>query len=142
MTDGQMLLLADVVLIAHFCIAIFITYSLPLIWLGRVFGWAFVRNPWFRYTHAGLMGFVLLESLIGVLCPLTTWEATLRRAAGAGGPGDGQSFVAYWMGRLLFHDIDETIFTVAYALFFLAVLATFFLVPVRRARREKPEKTS
>lgn len=141
MTDAQLLLLADIVLVAHFIIAVFITYSLPLIWIGALAGWRFVRNPWFRFSHAGLMGVVLLESLVGMLCPLTTWEATLRRSAGAGTAGDGQSFVAHWMGRLLFHDFDEWVFTLAYGLFFAAVTATFFLVPVER-RSEKREKTS
>lgn len=140
MTDGQMLLLADVVLVAHFAIALFITYSLPAIWLGRWLRWRWVHNPWFRYTHLGLMGVVMLESLIGMLCPLTTWEAALRRAAEEGTSGDGQSFVAHWVGTLLFHDFPEWVFTVAYAAFFAAVILTIFLVPVKR--RGSQEKTS
>ncbi|QJB55707.1 DUF2784 domain-containing protein [Pseudodesulfovibrio sp. zrk46] len=132
MTDGQMILLADVILVLHFCIAIFLTYGLPVIWLGAWRGWKFVRAPWFRYTHAGLMGFVVLEALAGKLCPLTIWEATLRRAVGQDGPGDGQGFIAHWVGRLLFHDFEPWVFTVAYVVFFLAVLGTFFFVPVRK----------
>ena len=133
MTDGQLLILADVVLVLHFLIALFLTLGLPAIWLGRMLGCRFVHNPWFRYAHGGLMGVVVFESLIGMLCPLTAWEATLRRAAGTPGGGEGQSFVAHWMGALLFHDFDEQVFTVVYVLFFLAILATFFLVPVSRS---------
>lgn len=141
MPNGQTILLADTILVIHFLIAAFITFGLPIIWAGHWLGWRFVHSPWFRFTHAGLMGFVLAESLAGKLCPLTIWEASLRRAAGAGGAGDGQSFVAYWMGKLLFHDFSEQTYTITYGLFFLAVIATFFLVPIRR-KRGKREKTS
>jgi len=142
MTTGQMLLLADVILVTHFCIALFITYSLPLIWVGRILGWRFVHNPWFRFTHLGLMAVVLMESLVGVLCPLTDWEFDLRQAAGASTTDEGQSFVAHWVTKLLFHDFDETTYTIAYALFFMAVVMTIFLVPIRRTQQSKPEKTS
>lgn len=132
MTDAQLLLLADVVLVAHFLIAGYLAFGLPLIWLGRLFGWRLIHNPWFRYSHAGLMGFVLFESLIGMFCPLTIWEGELRRAAGGVGAGEGESFVAHWLGKILFYDMDETVFTVVYALFFAAVALTLWLVPVRR----------
>lgn len=144
MNENLLLLMADVILVAHFALALFITYSLPVIWIGRLFRWRFVHNPWFRYTHLCLMGVVLLESLVGKLCPLTVWETALRRAAGTGGEG-GQSFVAHWVGRLLFHDFEEWFFTVAYAAFFAAVMITFFLVPVRRQgknRKETPDHST
>lgn len=131
MTDGQIILLADVILIVHFAIAVFITWALPVIWVGGFLRWRFVTSPWFRLTHVGLMGFVVVESLLGKLCPLTIWEAALRRGTGTGGAGDGQSFVAYWVGKLLFHDLSEETYTIIYILFFLAVVATFFLVPIR-----------
>lgn len=141
MTDGQILLLADVVLILHFFIALFLSLGLPIIWLGRFLDWRFVRTPWFRYSHAGLMGFVVLESLAGKLCPLTTWEATLRQATGVDGGEYQHSFISHWVSQLLFHDFDEAVFTTIYVLFFLAIAATFFLVPVEQ-NRNKQEKTS
>lgn len=138
MTDTQLLLLADVVLVIHFLIAAFNVFSLPLIWVGRLAGWAFVHNPWFRFTHLGLMGFVLGETLIGKLCPLTIWEGELRQAAGEGWAGSGQTFVGYWVGKILFHDFSQTQYTVAYALFFGLITLTFVLVPVRRKRKKLP----
>ena len=131
MTDGSPALWADAVLIVHFCIAAFLTLGLPLIWIGAAAGWRFVRNPWFRWSHAGLMGFVLAETVAGKLCPLTVWEAALRRAAGQEG-GEPVSFVGYWMGRLLFPDFDPAWFGLAYGLFFGLIVLTLFLVPVRR----------
>ncbi|HKI82454.1 MAG TPA: DUF2784 domain-containing protein [Pseudodesulfovibrio sp.] len=134
MTDGAPALWADVLLTVHFGIAAFLTLGLPLIWVGAVVGWRFVRNPWFRWSHAGLMFFVLAETLAGKLCPLTVWEATLRHAAGEDG-GDAVSFVAYWLGRLLFPDVAPAWFRVAYCLFFVLIVLTLFLIPVRGAAK-------
>lgn len=138
MTDGQTLLLADAVLAGHFLIAAFNALSLPVIWLGGWRGWEFVRNPWFRFTHVGLMGSVLAEAAAGKLCPLTVWEAALRRAAGQGTADQGQTFVGYWVGRLLFHDFSQAQYATAYGLFFGLILLTFLLVPVRRSRKNLP----
>jgi hypothetical protein len=135
MTGGPPGLLADAVLVVHFGIAAFLTLGLPLIWIGAAAGRRFVRNPWFRWSHAGLMGFVLAETVAGELCPLTVWEAALRRAAGEDG-GKPESFVAHWLGRVLFPDLDPAWFEAAYGLFFALIVLTLFLVPVRRA--EKP----
>ncbi len=134
MTDGQLLLLADSVLAVHFMIAVYLTLGLPVIWLGRFAGWQFVHNPWFRHSHAGFMGFVLLESLAGIFCPLTVWEGILRRMAGQAGAGSGESFIAYLVEKLLFHEFDETCFTIAYGLFFVLVVLTLLLVPVQRKK--------
>ena len=135
MTQDQLLLLADVVLAVHFVIAGYISLSLPVIWIGKFAGWKFVRNPWFRFSHAGLMGFVLFESFAGIFCPLTAWEASLRQAAGQGGAGQGESFIGYWLGRILFCDFDEVYFTVTYGLFFVVITLTLWLVPIRRKSR-------
>lgn len=131
MTDGTLLFWADAVLVLHFCIAAFNGLSLPVIWIGAAAGFRFVRNPWFRWSHVALMGFVLAETVAGRICPLTEWEAALRRAAGQGS-GPGRSFVGYWLDRLLFLDLDPAWFTVGYALFFGLILLTLFLVPVRK----------
>ncbi len=41
-------MIADIVLVLHFCIAAFITLGLLAIWLGAALGWRWVRNPWLR----------------------------------------------------------------------------------------------
>jgi hypothetical protein len=46
------------------------------------------------------------------------------------------SFVAYWVGRVLFPDFDPAWFGIAYGLFFALIILTLFLIPVRRP--EKP----
>ena len=117
MSETGYLLLADAVLVLHFVIAAYIVLGLPVIWTGWRLRAGFVRNPWFRYSHAGLMGVVVAESLAGIFCPLTAWETRLRQSADAGFAGDGQSFVARWMGKVLFYDLGETAFTVIYGFF-------------------------
>jgi Protein of Unknown function (DUF2784) len=73
---------------------------------------------------------VCLESIAGVMCPLTTLEDWLRRAAGqADYPGD---FIAYSTHRVIFYDFPLWIFTLAYLLFGAAVVAAFLLVPPDR----------
>ena len=54
--------------------------------------------------------------------------------AGQAGAGSGESFIAYWVEKLLFHDFDETCFTIAYGLFFVLVVLTLLLVPVQRKK--------
>jgi hypothetical protein len=46
-------------------------------WLGLAFGW---RCPaaWFRNLHLAAIAFVVAESILGVVCPLTAWEDALR----------------------------------------------------------------
>ena len=139
MTDPQLLLLADAVLAVHVLIAAFNAFSLPVIWAGGLADWSFVRNPWFRFSHVGLMGFVLAETVAGQICPLTAWEGVLRQTGGQGWAGQGQSFIGYWAGKLLFHDFSQTQFGVAYGLFFGLILLTLFLVPVRRRGKILPD---
>lgn len=141
MTDSGLILLADAVLAVHVLIAAFNAFALPVIWLGAWRGRRFVRNPWFRLSHVGLMGFVLAETAAGRLCPLTEWEGLLRRAGGEGWAGEGRTFIGYWAGRILFHDFSPAQFTAAYSVFFALVVATLFLVPIRFGRKKLPEST-
>jgi hypothetical protein len=120
--------LADAVLIAHFLFVLFVVGGLLAIWIGAAFGWSWVRNLRFRVAHLTAILLVAAESLVGMACPLTVWEDLLRKT-GSG----GSSFMQRWIGRLIFYDLPEWVFTLAYALFALAVLATFRLVRPRHS---------
>jgi hypothetical protein len=115
-------LLADLVLALHFAFVLFVVGGLGLTWIGAAAGWAWVRNFWFRAAHLAAIAFVAGESLLGIWCPLTVWEDALR------GMRDEKSFVARWIHRLMFYDLPEWVFTAAYVVFALVVLATWFLV--------------
>ncbi|MFM8552716.1 MAG: DUF2784 domain-containing protein, partial [Nitrospiraceae bacterium] len=82
----------------------------------------------FRVAHVCAIGLVVAESLIGMMCPLTVWEDALRQA---GRPE--ASFIQRWVGRLLYYELPESVFTAIYVLFALLVVVTFRLVrPERR----------
>ena len=119
-------MVADAIVVVHFAIVVFIVGGLLLTWIGAPLGWRWVRNPWFRYLHLGAIGFVALEAVVGVACPLTVWEDALR------GGARPDSFVARWVHRLLFYRAPEWVFTLAYAAWAAATLATLALVPPRR----------
>ena len=122
-----MTLLADTVLVIHFLFVLFVVGGLFAVWAGAALGWRWVRNFRFRAAHLAAILLVTAEALVGIACPLTVWEDFLRQA----GTGEG-SFMQHWVGRLLYYDLPEWMFTVAYALFALLVLATFRLVRPRR----------
>ena len=119
-------MIADLVVVVHFAIVLFIVGGLVAVWTGAALGWRWVRNPWFRYLHLAAIAYVAAEALLGVACPLTVWEDLLRGGARA------DSFVGRWVRRLLYYDAPEWVFTVAYAAWALATLATLRLVPPRR----------
>ena len=92
-----------------------------------------MRRRGLRYAHLAAILVVAAEALAGIACPLTRWEDALRAG------GDGRSFIGRWLARLLFYDLPEWMFAVAYIVFAAATLATLRLVPPRpapsRARR-------
>jgi Protein of Unknown function (DUF2784) len=119
--------LADLVVVIHVAYVAFVVVGMLLILVGLVRHWTWVRNFWFRMIHFVLIASVAAESLLGIVCPLTTWENQLRMAGGAADqPG---SFVARTLHALIFFDAPEWVFTVAYGLFALAVLATLIFAP-------------
>jgi hypothetical protein len=125
--------LADLIVFFHATYVGFIVFGLAAILLGVVFRWNWVRNIWFRAIHLIAIGIVVGESLVGMPCPLSIWEAQLRKAAGQTVySGD---FLGYWAHRLIFFRADPWVFTLIYMLFGMTVLATFLLAPPRRSRR-------
>ena len=119
--------LADVVLVLHAIVVLFNIGAVPVIWVGCFRGWAFVRNFYFRIVHLLLIGVVAAESVFGIVCPLTIWEGALRLSKGTG-PLHQNGFIAHWLHQLLFYDFPGWLFTVAYLLFFLLVVFTFYRV--------------
>ena len=121
------LILADAILISHAMIIAFNLFSLPLIWLGHFCKWRFVRDFRFRAIHLLLIGYVALQAVAGVICPLTDWENQLRVKAGENAHYAG-SFISHWLQRLIFYEADERIFTIAYVAFLALVMLTLFWV--------------
>ena len=137
MSSQSYLLCADLVLVAHFGYVAFVVLGLLLVWVGYFRRWGFVRNFWFRLAHLLAIAYVAAEALLGIVCPLTVWEDKLRLLAGGGGQYQG-SFVEHWLHRVMFFQAEAWVFTVAYLGFFLAVLASFWVVRPRRPSWPKP----
>lgn len=97
-----------------------------MIWIGAWLRLNFVRNIWFRIAHLFAILFVVGESLLGMVCPLTTWEDELRQLE------TSDSFIQRWLHDILFYNVPEGMLTIVYVLFALLVLATFILIPPYR----------
>ncbi|MGQ0655688.1 MAG: DUF2784 family protein [Betaproteobacteria bacterium] len=121
--------MADAILVVHFLIAGFIVGALVLVWVGAALGWAWVRNPVFRYAHLAAIAFVAAEALLGIACPLTVWEDMLR------GGVRTDSFVGRWVRGALYYQAPEWVFTLLYVAWTAATLVTLRLVPPRRRAR-------
>src|SRR5699024_9030622 len=101
--------------------------------IGWARRWRWVRNPWFRFIHLALIAFIVVQTWLGELCPLTVWEDWLRESAGQA--AYGQSFVQYWLGRLIFIDVPWWVFQVVYTAFGAVVVASWVHCPPRLPRR-------
>ena len=120
--------LADLILLVHCAYVLFVTGGLMLIWMGAACRWRWVRNYWFRLAHLAAISFVAIESLIGMACPLTVWEDTLRGSSGE------MSFLARLLRRALYFRFPEWVFLIGYVLFALAVAVTWYYVRPRRSQ--------
>jgi hypothetical protein len=123
---------ADVVLLLHVAFVIFVVAGLLLILLGRLLRWPWIRSRWFRITHLVAIAVVVLQSWAGIICPLTTFEMTLR--AKAGDATYSGSFIANWLETLLYIEAPAWVFALCYSLFAGLVLATWFWIPPHRRR--------
>jgi hypothetical protein len=124
-------LLADAVLATHFAIVVFVIGGLVLVVVGNGCGWSWVNRWWFRLAHLAAIVIVVAQAWLGVVCPLTTLESWLR--VKAGGAAYQTSFVEHWIARLLYYDAPAWVFTAAYTVFGLAVVAAWWRFPPGRS---------
>ena len=122
-------LAADAILLLHVLVVIFIVFGLVLIFVGNVFSWPWVRNPWFRLLHLIAICVVVLLSWLNLICPLTSIEMALRTQAGdityTG------SFISHWLESILYYQAPPWVFVVSYTIFGALVVMSWFLVRPR-----------
>jgi hypothetical protein len=118
---------ADLVLLIHFAIVLFVVGGLLLIVFGNLLHWPWVNRWWFRVMHLLAISVVILESWLGIECPLTTLENWLRLQAGQG-VYQG-SFIQHWVHGVMFYQAPGWVFALAYTLFGLAVVAAWWRWP-------------
>jgi hypothetical protein len=128
---------ADAVLVLHAAVVLFVVGGLVLVLVGngtrKSTGgprWPWVNRPWFRVLHGAAIATVVLQSWLGITCPLTELEWWLRARAGQALPAQG--FIEHWLHRVLFFQAPSWVFGLAYTAFGLAVAATWWRWPPRR----------
>jgi polyferredoxin len=123
--------IADLVLVLHWLFVLFVVGGEALILLAWWRGWQWARNLWFRVLHLLAIGFVVVGSWIGAVCPLTTLEDRLRRPH-ASESGYDMSFIGYWLQRWLYYSAPEWVFVAVYTAFALLVVVSYLGYPPRR----------
>ena len=126
-------ILADTVVIIHAAYVAFVVFGLAAILLGAAMRWRWTRSFAFRITHLAAIALVCLESIVGVMCPLTSLEDSIRARGGAAPYPD--DFVAHYVHRVIFYNFPSWIFTTAYISFAILVAITFIAIPPRRPSR-------
>jgi hypothetical protein len=126
-------LLADVVLSLHVALVVFVVGGLALIIVGNVLAWRWVNALWFRVLHLAAIAAVVVESWLAIVCPLTSLEMWLRTQART--PTYTGSFIEHWLQRILYYNAPAWVFTTAYSLFAMLVVATWWYFPPGSDRR-------
>jgi hypothetical protein len=120
-------LVSDAVLIAHAAFVVFVVVMVPLILIGGARAWRWVRILWLRVVHLIGFGVVVVQSWLGIVCPLTTLEMWLRRQGGQASYAG--SFIEHWLQRLLYWNAPAWVFVTIYTVFAILVIAIWLLVP-------------
>ncbi|MDB2448971.1 DUF2784 domain-containing protein [bacterium] len=121
--------LANAVLLLHVSFVVFVVVGLALIYLGYVRRWSWVHNRWFRGAHLAAIAIVVVQSWLGIICPLTTLEMALRAKAGVATYSG--SFIQHWLQTLLYYSAPDWVFVVVYSLFGSLVVFSWWLVRPR-----------
>ena len=110
----------------------YVVLGLVFIFAGKALQWSWVRNWWFRVSHLAAIGIVVLQSWLGIICPLTTLEMELRRQAGdASYTG---AFIAHWLEAILYYQAPAWVFAMCYTVFgAVVVLSWFWVRPASRS---------
>jgi hypothetical protein len=119
-------LAADAILVTHVLFALFVVIGLALIFAGKIASWQWVRNSLFRIAHLLGISIVVIQSWLGIICPLTIWEMNLRSKAGE--TIYNGSFISHWLNQLLFFQAPAWIFIACYTVFGCLVLLSWIWV--------------
>lgn len=110
-------LLADLILILHFCFVLFAIFG----------GLLVLRWRWVWKLHLPALGWSFLVQYFVWICPLTNWENYFRRLGGEAGYESG--FVEYFISAILYPGIitPQTHLLLAIALITFNLLVYAFL---------------
>ena len=117
--------LADAILVLHAAFVLFVVGGLAAIWIGLALGLSFARSLWFRGAHIAAIAFVVAETLLGFMCPLTIWEDALRGEVSEAG------FIQRGIHAWLFFNWPPWVFNAIYVAFGGLVAWTWVRFPPR-----------
>ena len=127
------MIFADMIALIHLGYVVFVILGFILIVVGIVLRWQWIRNLWFRIAHLAAIAGVALEAVLGINCPLTVLEFSLRYGVP---PSERRvSFVGAFVDSILYYDAPAWLFTIIYVGFALLVAITFIMAPPSRKKR-------
>ena len=112
-------------MIAHLMLATAMVAGFLVIPIGYKFCWSWVQHRNLRISHASIMGFIAVETIVGLTCPLTILEYELR------GDRSPQSFVGHWIQQILYWDLPHETFIALYFCCFVWVIFLWKRCPPR-----------
>lgn len=134
MEQKLFLIAADVILIIHVAFVIFVVFGLLTIYVGHFLKWSWIRNFWFRISHLIAISIVVLQSWMGMFCPLTAWEMSLRK--GVSDATYSGSFIQHSLQSILYYSAPEWVFVLCYTAFGCLVLGSWFIVkPIKHTSK-------
>lgn len=116
--------LANLVLVIHASIVVFIVGGFIAIGVGAYLRWKWIRNRRFRVIHLAAICCVASISTAGIACPLMTLETWLRT-----GETSTEGFIQYWLTQLLYYHFPNWVFTLAYIVFAMGIVLTWRFIP-------------
>lgn len=100
-TGGKVIMayriLAEIVLVLHFCFVIFMVFG----------GLLVLRRRWVAWLHLPAVAWGILIEFFWWACPLTTIENSLRQLGGETGYADG--FLDYYISAVLYTPLTPSI---------------------------------
>jgi Protein of Unknown function (DUF2784) len=119
------MLMADMIMLIHFSFIVFVVVGQCLIMIGYHRKWHWTVNRLIRGVHLAAVLYVVVQAWAGKWCPLTLLENRYREAAGQ--EVYRTAFIQHWVGRVMYYDAPQWVFTLIYTLFGSLVLVYWFL---------------
>jgi len=122
--------LANAVLMLHLGYVVFVASGFVIIPVGAMRHWRWTQTLRYRGFHTVAIGYVALEQLLHVPCPLTVWEYRLR-----GDQGPAHAFLPRLIHDILFYRWPSAVFTGLYVGLTIFVLVFWWVFPPDRSGR-------
>ncbi len=124
-----MLFLADLILMLHFFIVIFITLQFFTVPVAYKLNWKWQKNRVLRIIHLIMIFFVTTEAVIGITCPLTIIENKLRNIYSY------NTFLENWISKIMFWNLPSYTFMILYILCLFWTLLMWKIFPPNKSRK-------